>query len=426
MNVNRILCGLVAVCVAALGQPEMTTVIRNVTVIDPGSNLVAGHWSVLMAGGKIQAMGVIAEPLRATIINGTGRFLIPGLWDMHVHLWNPRNLPELYVAFGVTGVRDMGSSFERTIALRRSIEEGAVVGPHILTSGPGIEGHASDDPRLPILNVATPEQARQAVDEVHDMGADFVKVFTRIELEPYMALVERARQLRMTVAGHLPAKVRLEDAIELKQASIEHFFGLERVSEARLRKAFVAAAAAGVRFTPTLSMHRRTLLQGVDEMVSDSRVKLIPEELRKDWGDPKKDWAGAPADFKEKAPRTYAHYQEMTRWLKQSGVLMLAGSDTGDPFTIPGGSLQDELTLLVEAGLTPLEALRGATSEAARFNKLEGMFGGIAPGLPADAVLLDGDPLADIANVRRVAGVCWRGRCYDKEGIEKLKRMSTP
>ena len=415
------LCGL-----TGFAASEGTTVIRNVTVIDPGSNLVGAHWSVLLSAGKIQAVGVIAEPLNATVIDGSGRFLIPGLWDMHVHLWNSKNLPALYLAFGVTGVRDMGSSFERTTALRRSIEDGVVAGPHILTSGPGVDGRKGDDARLPILIASTPEQARQAVDDVHDMGADFVKVFTQIELEPYLALMERARQWRMPVSGHLPAKVRLEDAIELKQASIEHFFGLERLTETRLRKAFNAAAASGVRFTPTLSMHKRTLLQGVDEMVADPRLQLIPADLKKDWGDPQKDWAKASADFKEKAPQTYAHYREMTRWLKASGVTILAGSDTGDPFTIPGASLQDELVLLVEAGLTPLEALRGATSEAARFNKLEGMFGSIAPGLTGDVVLLEGDPLADIGNVRKVAGVCWRGRCYGKDGILRFQQSPSP
>jgi imidazolonepropionase-like amidohydrolase len=411
-------------CCWASAASAQVTVIRNVTLIDPGASLIGPHWSVAIAEGKIRAIGVIAEPPGAKIVDGTGRFLIPGLWDMHVHLWNAKNLPELYLAFGVTGVRDMGSSFESTTTLRRSIEDGSAVGPHILTSGPGLDGKAGDEPRLPILVVSTPDEARKAVDQINDMGADFVKIFTGIELEPYMALLERARQLRLPVAGHLPTKVRIEDAIELKQASIEHFFGLERVSEARLRKAFTAAAQQGVRFTPTLSMHKRTLLQGLDAMTSDPRVQLIPEELRKDWGDPKKDFAGASADFKERAPRTYVRYQEMTRWLKQSGVLILAGSDTGDPFTIPGGSLLDELTLLVEAGLTPMEALRGATSEAASFMKLEQMFGSVQLGQSADLVLLDGDPLTDIGNVRRIAGVMWRGHYYDKGGIEKLKGLA--
>ena len=420
----RTLCFLAIACgLQAAESPPPVTIIRNVTVIDPGTSLIAPHWSVVTAAGKIQAIGVIVEPPHAKIVDGTGRFLIPGLWDMHVHLWNAKNLPELYLAFGVTGVRDMGSSFERTIELRRSIEKGTIAGPHILTPGPGLEGKAGEDPRLPILVVSTPDEARKAVDEVNDMGADFVKIFTRIELEPYMALLERARQLRVPVAGHLPTKVRIEDAIELKQASIEHFFGLERLTEARLRKAFVEAARQGVRVTPTLGMHKRTLLQGVDEMTSDPRVQLIPEDLRKDWGDPKKDYAATKADFKEKAPKAYSHYQELTRWLKQSGVLILAGSDTGDPYTIPGGSLLDELTLLVDAGLTPMEALRGATSEAAHYMKLEPMFGSVQFGDSADLVLLDGDPTVDIANVRRIAGVMWRGHYYDKAGIEKLKNI---
>ena len=412
---------LLAPALALSGEPA-ATVIRDATVIDPGSGLHAPHWSVLMSMGTIQALGVIAEPPGAVVISGTGRFLIPGLWDMHVHLWNQRNLPELYIAFGVTGVRDMGSSFDRTTALRRDIEDGKTVGPHILTSGPGLDGRSGDELRLPILTVSTPDQARRAVDEVHDMGADFVKVFTSLDLEAYIALLERARQLRIPVVGHLPTKVRVEDAIELKQASIEHLFGLERVREARLRKAFAAAAGNGVRFTPTLAMHKRTLLQGAEAMAADPRISLIPPELRKDWGDPVKEWTKAKADFKETAPRTFVHYQETTRWLKESGVAILAGSDTGDPFTIPGATLLDELALLVEAGLTPMEALRAATSEAAKFNRLEGMFGSIGLGMVADVVLLEGDPVADIGNVRRLANVCWRGRCFDGKGIEELKR----
>ena len=392
---------------AAAPATVPVTVIRNVTVIDPGTQLVAAHWSVLMAEGKIQALGVIAEPLGAKVIDGTGRFLIPGLWDMHVHLWNADNLPTLYLAFGVTGVRDMGSAFERTVALRKSIEAGLTVGPHILTSGPGIDGKASDEPRLPIMAVSTPDQARRAVDALDDMGVDFVKVFTNIELEPYMAMVERARQLRLPVAGHLPSQVRLEDAIALKQASIEHLFGLEKLRQERLRKAFMEAAGQGVRFVPTLTMHRRSLSLGIAD---DARFALIPAELKKNWGEFGKPPEGAVA--------TYARYQAMTRWLRDAGVTVLAGSDTGNPFTVPGGTLLDELGLLVEAGLSPAEALRGATSEAARFMGLERMFGSVGVGLVADVVLLDGDPLADIGNVRKVAGVCWRGRYYD--GVEGL------
>lgn len=405
---------------AEAAAPDVT-IIKNVTVIDPRTDLFAPHWSVAISGGGIQAMGVLAEPLHAKIIDGTNRFLIPGLWDMHVHLWNEDNLPQLYLAFGVTGVRDMGSTFEKTSKLRKAIEEHGLPGPHILTSGPGIDGRRSDDPRLPILSVATPEQARQAVDDVHDMGADFVKVFSHIELEPYMALLERARQLRMPIAGHLPTAVKLEDAIQLKQSSIEHLFGLEKIREPRLRQTFREAAVQGIRFTPTLSMHRRTLLIGADAMKDDPRVALIPEALRKTWGDPVRDLAGRPADFRKQAAASYAHYQQITKWLEQSGVVILAGTDTGDPYTIPGASLADELELLVEAGLTPLEALRGATSEAVRFLDVEHLFGGIAPGMSADVVLLDGDPLKDIANVRRIAGVWWRGQYYDAAGIEKLK-----
>jgi imidazolonepropionase-like amidohydrolase len=398
--------------------------IRDVTIVDPAGDRVTPHVSVLITrAGRIADVGAKLKPGRETrVVDGTGRFLIPGLWDMHVHLWSPKNnQPQLYLAFGVTGVRDMGSSFERTDLLRRSIESGSVHGPHIVTSGPGVDGKASDEPRLPILVVSNDAEARHAADEIKQMGADFVKVFTRIEADPYRVLLARARELHLPVVGHLPTKVRIEDAITLGQASIEHFFGMERLPEQRMRAAFASAAKQGTRFTPTLSMHKRSLLQDLDEMTGDPRISLVPEELRKDWGDPKKDFAKAPAELKAKAPGAFRHDLELTRWLKESGVTILAGTDTGDPFTIPGGSLHDELALLVAAGLTPMEALRSATSEPARFLGLSQNYGAVRQGLSADLVLLDGDPSVDIANVRKISGVWWRGQYFDEAAIAGLK-----
>lgn len=386
---------------------DAATVIRNVTVIDPASASEDAHWSVLLSKGVITALGVIAEPEGVAVVEGQGKFLIPGLWDMHVHLWNEKNQPELYLQFGVTGVRDMGSDFTRTAALRRDIEEHGLPGPHIVTSGAGIDGRRSDDPRLPVIVASTPDEARQAADQMADSGADFIKIFSRLALEPYLALMERARQVRRVVTGHLPDAVRLEDAIELKQASIEHFFGMERMRESRLRAAFQAGARQGTRFTPTLTMHRRTLLQ----IEKDPRwEQLVDAGVRSSWTDPEEDWRKASADFHEKAPRTWRHYQEMARWLKESGAVVLAGSDTGDPFTIPGATLHDELNELVVAGLSRLEVLRGATSEAARMAGLEGRCGRLERGSWADLVLLEANPLDDIGNTRRIAAVWWRGR----------------
>ena len=385
------------------------TLIQSVTAIDPGASAALAPVDVLIANGRIQAIGVIAQPENTVVFDGRGRFLIPGLWDMHVHLWNPENQPELYVAFGVTGVRDMGSDFTRTRQLRKSIESGERLGPHIVTSGAGVDGRASSDVRLPVIVAGSPEDGRRAADQIFDSGADFIKVFSSLGLETYLSLAERTRQLRIPFAGHLPEAVRIEAAIELRQSSIEHFFGLERAGELRLRKAFRLAVENGTRFTPTLTMHRRELVG-----VSRELNCLVLPAVKKDWGDP-------PSSPTPNDPVRYAHLEEMVRWLRDSSTSILAGTDTGDPFTVPGATLHQELKLLAAAGLSPTEVLRTATSEPVRFLGLQGSTGAIRRGLFGDLVLLDADPRERVENLGRIVGVWLKGRAIDSAQLRALR-----
>jgi imidazolonepropionase-like amidohydrolase len=407
----RLAAGLLltsALCSAA-------SLIQSVTTIDPEAGIVLPNVDVLIAGERIQAAGVVAQPEGVTeVVDGRGRFLIPGLWDMHVHLWNPDNQPALYIAFGVTGVRDMGSHLGRTLELRKSIESGKSAGPHILTSGPGVDGLASSDPRLPVIVAGSPEDGRRAATGIFDSGADFIKVFSSIPLEAYLSLSERTRQLRIPFAGHLPRSVPLETAIELRQASIEHFFGFERSGEIRLHKAFRAAAVAGTRFTPTLTMHQREL--GLSPL-SPAHSCLVAPQVRKGW----KALADAPDD---KAAPAYAHLEEIVRWLRDSNAAILAGTGTGDPFTVPGASLHGELRLLQAAGLTPLQVLQSATTEPVRFFNMAGVTGSVRPGTFADLVLLEADPLVDVKNLLRIGAVWWKGRYFSAATLESLKQCA--
>jgi imidazolonepropionase-like amidohydrolase len=354
-----------------------TFVIRDVTVIDVTGAPAAQHQTVVIRGDRIAAIGdaqKIQVAADAVVTSGAGKYAIPGLWDMHVHLWDDKNVLPEYVQRGITGVRDMGSNFERTKRWRAAIESGSAVGPHVVTCGTPLNGQPSTEPKLPVLVVLTPDDARSNFDRLDFMGVDFIKVLSDLPREAYFALAERSRHGHKPFAGHLPKNVTAEEAVEARQSSIEHLFGFPVSDEGRSRAVLAQCAMFGTRIVPTLTLYRRMAAE--DKDAADALPKV----------------------------------DAVVRRARDAGAAIMAGTDTGDPGTIPGVTLHDELDLLVRAGLTPMEALRSATYEPARFLGREKVQGTLKPGMLADVVLLDGNPLEDIRNTRRVAAVWVRGR----------------
>jgi imidazolonepropionase-like amidohydrolase len=354
-----------------------TFVIRDVTVIDGTGAPAARHQTIVIRGDRIASIGdaqKIQVAADGIVTSGAGKYAIPGLWDMHVHLWDEKNVLPEYVQRGITGVRDMGSNFDRTKRWRAAIESGSAVGPHVVTCGTPLNGQPSTEPKLPVLVVITPDDARSDFDRLDFMGVDFIKVLSDLPREAYFALAERSRHWHKPFAGHLPKNVTAEEAVEARQSSIEHLFGFPVSDEARSRAVLGQCAMFGTRIVPTLTLYRRMAAE--DKDAADALPKI----------------------------------DAVVRRARDAGAAIMAGTDTGDPGTIPGITLHDELDLLVKAGLTPMEALRSATYEPARFLGRERVHGTLKPGMLADVVLLDGNPLEDIRNTRRVAAVWVRGR----------------
>ena len=407
-------------------------VIRDATLIDGTGKPPAPHTTIVVRGERIAAIGPAAKmtvPKGARIIEGRGRFVIPGLWDMHVHLWEKQNPLPVYIAYGVTGVRDMGSDFDRTVKWRQAAETGKAIGPHVVTSGPAVDGRPSREPKLPVIVAATPEDGRRAFDRLDEMDVDFIKVLSSLPHDSFIALAERARKWRMAFAGHVPATVTVDEALDARISSMEHLFGLfaacakdqtrrlETFDERKARDLFRKSALMETRQTPTLTLWERMAYIGVEERVRDPRMRHVPASVRASWPKPEEEIKGAAAEGIGDMRRQTDLAMRMVKMMQECGVEIMAGTDTGDPYTVPGFTLHRELELLVKAGLTPMQALRSATAIPAKYLDWDESVGTVKKGMVADLVLLDANPLADIRNVARIHGVSIRGRYLTKAWI---------
>ena len=399
----RFFFALVLTIAPVAAQPIL---IQNVSVIDTAAGSLR-RTDVLVAGQKIISVGPTGKvPAGAQIVNATGKFLIPGLWDMHVHLWEAEPMLNLYVANGVTGVRDMGSDFARTKQWRAEVSSGRRIGPQIYSSGSPLEGPHGPSGKLPLLRVTTPEEARTSVDRLDNGGVDFIKVLSALRREEYESLAQRARVRRIAFAGHVPDDVPLDVAIDLRQKSMEHLFGMlfsfspleptlrTRYAKARIKgdlaeiarvhqravetfsetlalKLFRRMAAYDVAQCPTLTLLQRMALIGLEGITRDPRSRYVPLSVRSGWQDPMAAIRAATPERLTAAEVEWILQKRIVEMMARSGVTLLAGTDTGDDYVLPGFTLHDELALLVEAGVSPLQALQAATLNPARFFGVE-------------------------------------------------------
>lgn len=441
-----------AVSTGCTADPEVL-VIRSVTVIDGTGAGPETGMTVVIAQSKIGAIGTegsVDFPSSARVIDGTGKYLIPGLWDMHVHLRDLEGTLPLFIINGVTTVRDMGSELEKTVALREQIEAGMLVGPRIKTSGMMVESSSwvaqyvelmreqgADDReveeflRTRIL-VGDPVQARVIVDSLTALGADFIKIRHAESPEVFAAIAEAATDAGTHLVGHYVWILSLEDSADGGQRSIEHNIlpGFNERSPEQKREIFDALLRNDTHLVPTLVTNAaetqsfETVSAIVDDAdgAIDARNRYVSGKIRRGWIETV---AMNAAD--EERPPPEVIQQMMTssnQFLNEArlaGVKMMAGTDVPTTGTFFGFSLHDELALLVETyGMTPMEALRSATAVPAAFMGLAAEVGTIEVGRRADLVLLDADPLADMTNTRRIDTVIANGRVYDRETRERL------
>ena len=429
---------------------QCSVAITHVNVIDATSPEERKDRTVIIDGTRIADVwpASAARVSHCTrVVDGRGKYLIPGLWDMHVHteIIGGRELLGLYVANGVTGVRDMAGTWATLRGWRQEIARGTLVGPRIVASGPDLEG---GDIPIPHLLARNPDEGQAAVDSLVALGVDFVKVHTRLSPATYFAIARRARERRIPFAGHVSQAVGAEAASDSGQRSIEHLLGIPAPCTAAeslaLRPQFTVQSALGrcssrdlaplyAKFvtnstwvTPTFAAAYEIALWPKRALPGDSLAHYLPAAMRKFVLDifPMPDSIPPGADRVGRA--MLAKRQAQVATMYRAGVGILTGTDAPLRNSPPGFGLHEELTLLAQGGLTPFEVLRAATIEPARYLRMLDSAGTVEPGKLADLVLLDANPLRDIRNTRRIAAVIANGRLIDAQERLRLLRSANP
>lgn len=475
---------------------ENVVAITHVTVINVVTGAELRDWTVLVRDRRIATMDTAPQvrvPAGTRRVDGTGRFLIPGLWDMHVHLPGDRlvrtNMFPLFIANGITGVRDMWGDCDTICAAddldndrpvsaavvhrwKHDIGSGALIGPRLVAASAIFDGPSPDNPGSYAIH--SPDEARDRVRLAKQHQVDFIKVLSGLSRESYLAIVDEARRQGLSVAGHVPYEMTALEVSNAGQRSIEHTadvdgFGSygdrgascsdrpdavrDALSATRSNQDTTAAARARLRIA-----YLRTLTESYSESLC---ARLFAQFARNDtWRvltllverngdmrrlgdtllalDPRLRYVDPPTlkAWRQQAPidarsrRTgddSAAFLELVRIrlalpgaMQRAGVHLLAGTDEPNPWVIPGFSLHEELALLVNGGLTPLEALQTATINPARFLRATDSLGVVAPGKLADLVLLDADPLMDIHNTSRIEAVIVNGRYFARPALNEL------
>jgi imidazolonepropionase-like amidohydrolase len=390
---------------ASLGA---TLAITDVTVIDPGSPTAQPNRTVIVTSSRITALGPageVAVPRGARVIDGAKKFLIPGLWDMHVHLSDATEAAfPLLVVNGIAGVRDLGGDLAELDRWRAEIARGTRLGPLIVRSGPFVDG--PKDATRNRLAITEPEDARRAVDSLAALGVDGLKVHNKLPRAAFFAVLDQARKRNLPVAVHLPEGVTLAEASDSGAASIEHIEMV--ISSAAYRPGATA----------------KTWDDALQESLGEAGARLFATLVRnRTYYDPTLTayyhgfvhWEGQDTSKVRKRRLALSKLMAVTGDMHRAGVRLLAGSDFGEAGVgvRPGVDLHDELARLVEVGLTPLEALRCATLHPARYLGGEDSLGTIATGKRADLVLLTANPLENINNTRTIEAVVLGGRLVD-------------
>jgi imidazolonepropionase-like amidohydrolase len=463
-------------CTAATGfcscfkPAKRSLIIAHVTVIDATGAPPQTDMTVLIAGDAIAAVGPsrsIAIPGSAQVVDATGKFLIPGLVDSHLHLTGsgePSGSREfilpLLLANGIATVRDMGGYLESLVPLRHDIQQGKRLGPQIFFAGPYLDG--SPPSFQPSLVVTSAVQASEDVHTLVRQGVDFIKVQSILSRDAYFAIAQAAQREHIAFVGHVPDRVTASEASDAGQKSIEHLTGVLRAcssDEALLmREEFQEgsknatpqsshtreiawrrklletysdqqAAALIAKFirngtwqVPTLILLRNDAYPRRETDSPDDRLlRFVPRTIAEKWERVRlrQDEGATPAEFaiREKLLAQSMHFVAQ---MHSSGVPILAGTDSAAPYVIPGFALHQELALLVQAWLTPMQALQAATKGPADFLGKSKTQGTVELGKEADLLLLDASPLDDIHNVGKIRALILRGKLLDRAALDSL------
>ncbi|MGB5693478.1 MAG: amidohydrolase family protein [Flavobacteriaceae bacterium] len=438
-------------------------IITNVSVVDIANNKTINSQSVAIKNGKITSVTAFSESDRLesqNIIDGSAKFLIPSLWDMHTHYTTSskhRGFLNLFIANGVLSVRDLWGDLES----RDSLAVSNMIAPKIYLSGAIIDGtftllQGSLQPK-------SAEEAIRLVDSLHNKGADFIKVYDDLSEEVYRSIAKRCNELELPFAGHVPMAISAENAADIGQKSMEHLNGIWKSSTTKekeidslmisFKEYFMAdnlPAALNTFFTinreysssydrqqavelakvlsknetfvtPTLITIDRHWSRKGGKYKNLEQNKYVPDDLLQQW-DPELSFPEKmfPPEAWESGKELLNTSMKITKNLQDNGVNILAGTDCGVSYVIPGFSIHEELKLLVEAGLSNADALRTATINPVNYFELSNSHGGVMPEMTANLVLLNANPLEDISNTNKIFGVIRNGTYLDRDYLDKL------
>ena len=442
--------------------------IQNVTVID-AENGVREARTVVVSAGRITAVQAAGETVSAMeVVDGTGQYLIPGLWDFHVHLTYDQRfteaMPGLFLNHGITSIRDTGGPLELVLPAVEAIRAEDVIAPRVFFAGPLMDGEhvVYDGNNMPLLGIGNPdpETARANMALLAEAGVDFVKIYEMVTPEVFAVLVEEAQSRGLPMDGHVPLSMQARSVGPHVQ-SLEHLRNIEMdctvnpsslVADRRQLLTNPDGMAGGALRSQLHGRYRIPSVMAYDEaecrevlasMMSTIQVPTLrlnamalhPPFSRTDWGevleklptDAAQDWSAASASRGSMGGQnTDTTFPDWSLFLvglmHEAGVPIGAGTDTPIGFAAPGYSLHSELEMLVRAGLSPMEALRAATLRPAEFFNLETEMGTIEPGRLADLVLLQGNPLDDITLTRSVQAVVTKGQFLNRSALDALVR----
>jgi len=434
---------------APLASQDSVVAFTGVTVIPMDRERTIEDQTVVVRGGRIAVVGPTASthvPASATRVDGRGKYLIPGLAEMHAHIPTPQveaqlgadgryaeSVLKLYVANGVMTIRGM-LGHPSHLAMRERVRAGELLGPTIYTSGPSLNGNSAPDPAT----------ARRMVLEQQAAGYDFLKIHSGLSRATFDTMVRVADSVGIRFAGHVPVGVGLERALEARYASIDHvdgfieyltgwrpedgtsagFFGFnisDRSDESKLAEIARRTREAGVWIVPTQAlMDGFVSAEDAAAMGRRPEMRYLPKPLVAQWVQAKSNAQAQPTYDVERARRFIALRGRIIKALHGAGVGIVLGSDAPQVMNVPGFSVHRELAVLVAAGLTPYQALEtGTRNVAAYFGTLD-RSGTVAAGKVADLVLLDANPLTDIANTTRIAGVMTRGKWMPRAALDSM------
>ena len=457
---------LATACLLGAAANAAETLLTDVTIVDIASGTLQPDQSVLIRDDFIVEIGPnLVAQTGAEVLDGDGGFLIPGLWDSHVHIFSTADEPEtalpLYLLNGVTGIRDMGALWPIADqqALQARITSGEVLGPRLILSGAWVDASPGSWPGMFLAD--TPAQARVVVDQIAQEGWAAVKSYSMLDETTYLALADAATAQGLPLVGHVPERVALGTAIAAGQAGMEHFGRIPMACSTQeeqmltdLREA-MGNGAELARIFEIMAARNAIILRTWDETLCASildqmvaanmhvsptlvvadfytgnwpapdapRMQMIPATLREAWGKPDFRLAAMTDEVRALAKDSIALDRKTFAMAHAAGVPILASSDASfaNPYLFHGFSLLDELDIYVGAGLSPRDALFTATIAPARFFKLSDQDGTIAPGRRADLVLLDANPLETLATLRRPRAVIAAGRVLDRAALDALK-----